>query len=123
MRSFLTINRPWQGTGNRENFVFSGREERALRDCLARLDAFVVPDPSDRWTAAIAVGPSEDPLLVVEHERGYGIEPGVPERAWDIDGALALAELLPAQLHDLREDLVASFSARKEGRPGDGRVR
>ena len=44
---------------------------------------------------------------------------GTPERGWTIDGALALADVLPVSLADLREDLIASFALRKAGWQGD----
>lgn len=119
MRSFLILNTPWQGTGNRSTWTFSGRDEKTLRDCLDNLRGCEAPDPNDRWTAAIAFGSAEQGPILVKRDRSYDIEPGERERAWTIDGALALAELLPETLSDLRTDLVESFTARKAGWPGD----
>jgi hypothetical protein len=122
MRSFLILNRPWQGTGNSSDWSFSGADERTLRGCLDRLDSFATPDPTDRWVAAIVFGPAADSPIVTRRGRGWGIRPGELERAWTIDGALALAEMLPDGLDDLREDLSKSFSDRKAGWLGDART-
>lgn len=118
MRSFLTINRPWQGTGNSSHWTFSGRDERDLADCLDRLAEFATENVDDRWTAAIVFGPEE---ALRARFRGYRkwLNSNIPERAWTIDGALALADLLPDTMADLRTDLIDSFTRRKQGWQGD----
>jgi hypothetical protein len=112
MQSFLTLNRPWRGTGNRSNWRFSGADERALRDCLDRLGGFTTNAVDDRWTAAIVYGPVDGPATVSRRGRKLDVSPGTPEQAWTLDGALALAELLPERLADLRADLLESFTRR-----------
>jgi hypothetical protein len=99
VRSYLILNSPWQGTGNRSWWSFSGAEDRALRNCLDRLDSFATAELEDRWTAAIVFG-----FL----DRG----PLKRERAWTIEGAMTLAELLPESLADLRDDVVGRFANR-----------
>jgi hypothetical protein len=103
----LIVNRPWQGTGNRFEWSFSGAEDVALRECLMRLDEFVASDLEDRWIAAIVFGFSDR-----SGQRD-------PQGAWTIEGALALAAMLPESLGDVCADLVSSFSARIAGWPGD----
>jgi hypothetical protein len=107
MRSRLILNTPWQGTGNRHEWSFSGSDDAALRDCLDRLDGSTAADPGDRWAAAIVFAFSD------------GGRRREAEAAWTIDGALSLAELLPPDLDDLREDLRQSFAARAAGWQGD----
>ena len=109
MRSFLILNTPWRGTGNRSPWTFSGADDGALRECLDQLAGWVALDPDDRWTAALVFGFSGS----ASHER---------QRAWTLDGALALAELLPDSLDDLRDELLESFAARKAGWLGDART-
>jgi len=97
MKSRLILNSPWRGTGNRSYWEFSGADDRALRDALARLDAFRTPDSDDRWTAA---------LVLYYADQMYG---GAPAGAWTIHGAIPLAELLPDSLADVRDDLLSRF--------------
>jgi hypothetical protein len=111
VRSYLVLNMPWQGTGTQSIWQFSGADDAALRKCLDQLDAYHVPDPLDRWSAAIAYGfPETAPL----QPPVYSTWPS-PHQGWAIAGALALAELLPERLEDLREALVETFSARAAG--------
>lgn len=114
MRSRLILNRPWQGTGNRSEWSFTGADDLILRESLDRLDAYVAPDASDRWTAALVFG-----FLDGKRHRITTAERISDARAWTLDGALALAEMLPDELDDLRGDLEQSFRARKDGRQGD----
>ena len=107
MRSWLILNTPWQGTGNRHECSFTGSDDKALRECLSWLDESIVGDPDDWWTAAIVFGFSD---------------PGrarTTESAWTIDGALSLTEILPPALNDLADDLRQSFTARAAGSLGD----
>jgi hypothetical protein len=76
--------------------VFSGNDDRILRDCLDELDDFIAPNGADRWTAA-----------VVFEENPVGAADAL--RAWTPDGARRLAQLLPDELADLREDIEARF--------------
>ena len=121
VRSFLILNRPWQGTGNASEWTFSGADERLLRDCLDQLASHSTDQVEDRWEAAIVFGPVVASTELSRSERvsasawGYG----TPRRAWTIDGALALAGLLPESFGDLREDLTRSFVRRKAGWQGD----
>jgi hypothetical protein len=119
VQSFLTLNRPWQGTGNASDWTFSGPDENTLRECLDSLVGFEAADSGDRWEAAIVFGPVEGKPVPFRRGRKYGVRPGTAERAWTIDGALALAEILPDSLSGLRDDLKESFAARKAGWPGD----
>jgi hypothetical protein len=119
MQSFLRLNQPWQGTGNASTWRFSGADERALRDCLDQLDRFTAERVGDRWTAVIVYGPADQRGRVSRRGRKLDVSPGTPERAWTIDGALALADLLPESLADLRAELVESFTRRKQGWLGD----
>jgi hypothetical protein len=107
VRSWLILNTPWEGTGNRSDWSFSGADEARLRECLDQLGEFVAPNPEDRWTAAVVHGFSDTG------------RPATPKQAWTIEGALALAELLPDALSDLRDDLLKCFSRRAEGWHGD----
>jgi hypothetical protein len=107
MRSWLILNTPWQGTGNRHEWSFTGPDDAALRECLDRLDKSTAGDPEDRWTAAIVFGFSDSGRA------------RTAESAWTIDGALTLAEILPPELNDLRDDLRQSFTARAAGSLGD----
>ena len=109
MRSFLILNTPWRGTGNRSEWTLSGADDRALRKCLDQLAGFVAADTDDRWTAALVFGFSGSP-------------PNEDRRAWTLDGALALAAMLPDSLDDLRDELLESFTARKAGWLGDART-
>jgi hypothetical protein len=106
MRSLLRINSPWQGTGNAQDWSFDGSDDRDLRDCLAQLDAFTVPDPTDRWSAAAV-------HFEVDYEgQGFGAlgHDFRPAGQWNRAGALRLAELLPDALADLRDDLRSRFT-------------
>ena len=96
----------------RQDWQFSGNDERALADCLDRLDEYAVEDFNDRRIAAIVFRLAEGISYTVDRDRGrqYRIGPAMPIRAWNIDGALVLAELLPESLAELREDLLASFT-------------
>jgi hypothetical protein len=107
VRSWLILNTPWQGTGNRHEWAFSGSDDAALRACLDRLDESTVTDPKDRWAAALVFGYSD-----MGHPRRA-------ESAWTIDAALTLAEILPPELDDLRDDLPRSFTDRAAGWLGD----
>jgi len=108
------LNRPWQSAGNRSSWTFTGRHEQAVRACLDQLSAWTTEDVDDRWTAAIVYGPVEmNPRF--RPARKPGAPPVPPECAWRIEGALALAELLPESLADVRDDLIASFAARHAG--------
>lgn len=107
MRSWLILNTPWQGTGNRHEWSFSGRDHALLSECLDQLDGATTANPDDRWSAAIVFGFS-DP---------EGVR--TPKSAWTIRGALALARILPDQLGDLRADVLQRFAAREEGWLGD----
>jgi hypothetical protein len=96
MRSRLEVRSPSHGTGWAETWVFSGNDDRVLRDCLDELEAFRAPDGADRWTAA---------LVFEENPSGTADVP----RTWTPDGARRLAELLPEQLTDLRDAIGARF--------------
>lgn len=100
VRSYIVLNSPWQGTGNRSRWSFSGNDDAALRACLERLNDFRTPDPTDWWTAAVVFYFS-DPEIVPR-----------PEGAWTAEGALKLAELLPDDLADVRDDLIGRFANR-----------
>jgi hypothetical protein len=113
MRSVLELNRRYRGD-SLPVWEFSGNDERALADCLDQLDEYAVDDFNDRRIAAIVFRPTEGISYTVDRVRGtqYRIGPAMRIRAWNVDGALALADLLPERLADLREDLLASFTPR-----------
>ena len=107
MRSLLRLNSPWQGTGNAQNWSFDGSDDRDLRDCLAQLGAFTVPDPTDRWSAAAV-------LFEVDYEgQGFGAlgHDFRPAGQWNRAGALRLA------LADLRDDLRSRFTNPRSDSP------
>jgi len=49
MQSELDLRSPSDGTGWRETWTFSGRDERMLRDCLSTLEQHGTPSPEERW--------------------------------------------------------------------------
>lgn len=117
MRSELEVRSPNQGTGWADSWTFSGRDESTLRDCLAHLDAYLTPAPiehwnpkkhrrvieaEDRWRAAMLLFTNE------EYDRQHAPEIQA-ERAWTVDGALHLAELLPDDLADVRDGIQRRF--------------
>jgi hypothetical protein len=115
MPSLLILNTPWQGTGNREIWEFSGADDKALQDCLDQLDAFAVADPEDPWSAAIAYAFQGQSRYWLAKRPGRSTTIGASygaHRGWSLDGAMALADLLSERLSDLRADLLARFSAR-----------
>jgi hypothetical protein len=116
MRSLLVLNTPWQGAGNAADWTLTGADERALRECLSRLDAFATPDPRDRWTAAIVLMPIDRPPQATPRELIAG---SCEARAWTIAGALRLADLLPETLGELADELRQAFFGRAQGWLGD----
>lgn len=118
MRSRLELRSPSNGTGWGDSWTFSGPDDRALRDCLDRLDEFVTPAPAERydlrrgrvidaphrWTAAMllyTVDPSD--LGSLSPETFWA------DAAWTAEGAIQLAEILPERLADLRVDIIHRF--------------
>lgn len=80
---------------------------------LSQLSGWSTREVDDAWTAAIVSGHLEGGALVARQGRKLTVQPGKLERGWTIEGALALVDLLPDELADLREDLVASFADRQ----------
>jgi hypothetical protein len=107
MRSFLEIRSPSNGTGWRHSWTFSGADDRLLRECLEHLAEYVTEPPvtkADRWRAAMVF--SDDERAV---QMGINAVPGTEIQAWTLDGALALAEILPARLVSVRDAIVRRF--------------
>lgn len=112
------LRSPSHGTGWEETWHFSGRSERALRDCLAglldecrveppdvrwdRRKLRLVIEAEDRWEAAMLLRPDG----FVDHQ---GAVPLPAESAWTAAGALRLAEILPGDLEDLRTAITTRF--------------
>jgi hypothetical protein len=73
MQSRLVLRSPAHGTGWRDTWVFSGNDDRLLRECLNKLDDFIAPERADRWTAAMVFeenppGPADAPALGLRTE-------------------------------------------------------
>jgi hypothetical protein len=122
MRCTLDLRSPSNGSGWGETWALSGTDERMLRDALDQLDDFLTEPPlevwdrhafrrviqaEDRWRAAMLVWSEEQ-----AEQRYTSSEDLRAERAWTAEGALALAELLPERLADLREAIRARFTTR-----------
>jgi hypothetical protein len=117
VRSALELRSPSNGTGWSDRWSFSGVDDRLLRESLAQLAAFATPPPKedwslkarrhilaeDRWRAAMLLWPDEPTTRHMPTDRRCA------EAAWTADGALALAELLPDRLADLRDGILARF--------------
>jgi hypothetical protein len=114
MRSLLVLRSPSHGTGWQDQWAFSGKDERVLRDHLTELVMFEVGVPQeswslkqghrfegDRWAAAMLLCPDED------SEGRLLLAPA--EAAWSAAGALRLADSLPDRFDDLRAAIHARF--------------
>lgn len=122
MRSHLILRSPNQGTGWSDDWVFSGRDESALRDCLEQLDAYLTPAPrerwdprkhgrvieaDDRWLAAMLL--FSDDVYDNRHRAAATVIQA--ESAWTATGAQHLADLLPDELSDLRVGIEQRFGS------------
>jgi hypothetical protein len=111
MRSRLELRSPSDGTGWASTWTFTGRDEGALRDCLAHLDRYATDVPWEGWDAKKHKG------VVRAKDRWqaamllYALDGGplIAEKAWTAEGALALTEMLPPNLDDLKADIHARF--------------
>jgi hypothetical protein len=106
--SILEIRSPSNGTGWADSWTFSGADDRLLRECLEKLADYVTEPPvtkADRWRAAMAFSDDEKALHM-----GINAAPSSEVRAWTSDGALRLAEILPARLASVREAIIRRFA-------------
>jgi hypothetical protein len=115
MHSQLVLRSPNGGVGWADNWAFTGRDERLLRDLLDQLDAYVTPapvetpdgiEPEHRWTAAMLLFDEETYRARWDGPR----KTWQAERAWTSAGALRLAELLPDGLSDVRSAIEDRFA-------------
>jgi hypothetical protein len=119
VHSRLELRSPSNGTGWGDTWIFSGPDDRVLRECLDQLNEFVTPTPAerydmrrgfvidapDRWLVAMllfTIEPSE--LGKLSSETSWA------DAAWTAEGAIQLAEILPERLADLRADIVRRFA-------------
>jgi hypothetical protein len=110
MGSFLILSSHGRDAGNTSEWSFSGAEDLELRGCLDRLGDFVASGP-DESTAAIVFGSTDNNYGRPMQGRALKNR----ERAWTVEGALRLAEILPDSLANLRGDLRRRFSHRARG--------
>jgi len=108
----LQLFSPWRGTGWGETWTFSGKDGEVVRDCCMQLDSFAVDDHADHWNAVVVLSWIDFP----EQPAGNGPAPPVAG-AWNIAGALRLAELLPETLADVRGALVDRFTNLRSDSP------
>ncbi|MDA0167894.1 hypothetical protein OJ998_02260 [Solirubrobacter taibaiensis] len=104
----LEIRSPSNGTGWADRWTFSGADGRLLRDCLEELAEYATEPPvtkADRWRAAMVFTDDENALRL-----GLGAAPRSEIRAWTSDGALQLAEILPARLASVRDAIIHRFT-------------
>jgi hypothetical protein len=107
VRSVLEIRSPSNGTGWADWWAFSGADDRLLRDCLEDLAEYTTEPPvtkADRWRAAVLF--SDDDKAV---HMGIDAAPSAEIRAWTSDGALHLAEILPARFASVRDAIIRRF--------------
>ena len=107
VRSVLEIRSPSNGTGWRDSWTFSGADDRLLRDCLEELAEYATEPPvtkADRWRAAMVFSDNDRALSV-----GIDAAPSTEIRAWTSDGALRLAEILPARLASVHDAIIRRF--------------
>ena len=108
MRSILEIRSPSNGTGWADRWTFSGADDRVLRKCLEDLAEYVTEPPvtkADRWRAAMVFSDDENAVHM-----GIDAAPSTEIRAWTSDGALKLAEILPARLSSVRDAIIRRFA-------------
>jgi hypothetical protein len=121
IRSQLVLRSRRDGTGTEDWWTFSGRNESVLRDHLAQIDAHSTPPPveqwdrkhgptieaKDRWQAAVLLFADG-----VYSQRLYGSDIQA-EAAWTAAGARQLAQILPEELWDLRQNIEQLCSLRR----------
>jgi len=108
VRSILEIRSPSNGTGWADRWTFSGADDRVLRKCLEDLAEYVTEPPvtkADRWRAAMVFSDDEKAVHI-----GINAAPATEIRAWTSDGALKLAEILPARLSSVRDAIIRRFA-------------
>jgi hypothetical protein len=107
VRSVLEIRSPSNGTGWADCWTFSGADDRLLRDCLEDLAEYATEPPvtkADRWRAALLFSDDAKALHM-----GINAAHSTEIRAWTSDGALRLAEILPARLASVRDAIIRRF--------------